>query len=44
MYADSAYQSEARKKRIKEKSIRNRVLERAYCNKPLADTQNNLTE
>jgi IS5 family transposase len=39
VYADSAYQSKTHKKSIKEKSIRNRVLERAYRNKPLTDAQ-----
>lgn len=39
VYADSAYQSKAHKKRIKEKGICNRVLERAYRNKPLSEAQ-----
>ena len=39
VYADSAYQSKAHKEKIKEKWICNRVLERAYRNKPLTVTQ-----
>jgi len=42
IYADSAYQSEAHKKHINEKNIRNRVLERAYRNTPLTQNQKQL--
>jgi len=42
VYADSAYQSKNHKKSIKEKGIRNRVLERAYRNKPLTEAQKQL--
>lgn len=42
VYADSAYQSKAHKKRIKKKGIRNRVLERAYRNKPITEAQKQL--
>ena len=44
IYADSAYQSKNHKKTIKEKGIRNRVLERAYRNKPLTEAQKQLNQ
>ena len=39
VYADSAYKSQAHDDRVKRKGIRNRVLERAYRNKPLTKEQ-----
>ena len=42
VYADSAYQSKILKKRTKEKGTRNRVLKRAYRNKPLTEAQKQL--
>ncbi|PCI06605.1 MAG: hypothetical protein COB77_06580 [Gammaproteobacteria bacterium] len=41
-YADSAYQSKAHNKHLKEKGVRNRVLERTYRNKPLTEAQKHL--
>ena len=38
-YADSAYKSKERDKSLKGKRIGNRILERAYRNKPLTDQQ-----
>jgi len=38
-YADSAYKSKARDKSLKGERIGNRILERAYRNKPLTDQQ-----
>ena len=39
VYADSAYASEKTAKRLKKKGVENKVLERAYRNKPLTDKQ-----
>ena len=39
VYADSAYQSKANNELRKEKSIRDRILERAYRNRPLTGVQ-----
>lgn len=39
VYADSAYMNQAHDKLLKNKGIGNRVLERAYRNKPLTDAQ-----
>lgn len=38
-YADSAYKSKERDEALKNKSIKNRILERAYRNKPLTEEQ-----
>lgn len=42
VYADSAYKSRVHDELLKEKGIRNRVLERAYRNKPLSAEQKRL--
>jgi IS5 family transposase len=39
MYADSAYKSHEHDELLSKKGVRNRVLERAYRNKPLTDKQ-----
>lgn len=39
VYADSAYKSQAHDHMLKDKGVRNRVLERAYRNKPLTAKQ-----